>query len=31
MRVLFKIKLPHDTFNAAVKDGSVGPEDAADS
>jgi len=24
MRMLFKIKLPHDTFNAAVKDGSVG-------
>lgn len=24
MRILFKIKLPHDTFNAAVKDGSAG-------
>jgi len=24
MRILLKVTLPHDTFNAAVKDGSVG-------
>ena len=26
MRILLTVRLPHESFNAAVKDGSVGPK-----